>query len=155
MLFYVTTLVALIVLRYFIVRITALARAAGLMSAQRIFLIGTGANVGAFVNRYEPWTLGINIVGCRFLTPVAATAPAEERRAMLDRDLAEAVASVRSLAPDAIFLLLPWSATETIERCAETFLTLPVEIHLGPEQVLYQIRRGQAFDARPGQPACK
>jgi len=30
---------------------------------------------------------------------------------MLDRDFAEAVASVRSLEPDAIFLLLPWSQT--------------------------------------------
>ena len=137
-LFYITTLAALIVLRYVIVRITALARSAGLLSAQRIFLIGTGENVGAFVNRYEPWALGINVVGCRFLTPVAGSAPAEVRNAMLDRDLAEAVASVRSLAPDAVFVLLPWSATETIERCAETFLALPVEIHLGPEQILHK-----------------
>ncbi len=137
-LFYVATLAALIVLRYVIVRVTTLARAAGLLSAQRIFLIGTGAHVGGFVNRYEPWALGINIVGCRFLTPVAATASAEMQRAMLDRDLAEAVASVRSLEPDAIFVLLPWSATETIDRCAETFLSLPVEIHLGPEQILHK-----------------
>jgi Undecaprenyl-phosphate glucose phosphotransferase len=137
-LFYVTTLIALIVERYAIVRITALARAAGLLSALRIFLIGTGANVGAFVNKYEPWTLGINIVGCRFLTPVVATAPAAERRAILESDLAEAVASVRKLEPDAIFVLVPWSATETIDRCAETFCALPVEIHLGPEQVLYK-----------------
>jgi Undecaprenyl-phosphate glucose phosphotransferase len=137
-LFYVTTLVALIVLRYVIVRITALARAAGFLSAQRIFLVGTGAHVGAFINRYEPWTLGINVVGCRFLTPVAASAPEAERRATLDRDLAEAVASVRSLAPDAVYILMPWSATETIECCAETFLALPVEIHLGPEQVLHK-----------------
>ena len=57
---------------------------------------------------------------------------------MLDRDFAEAVASVRSLEPDAIFLLLPWSQTETIERCAETFMTLPVEIHIGPEQILHK-----------------
>ena len=115
LLFYTSTLAALIVQRYIVVRITALARTAGLLSAQRIFLIGIGANVGAFVNRYEPRTLGINIVGCRFLTPVVATAPVEERRVILDRDLAEAVASVRSLAPDAIFFLLPWSATETID----------------------------------------
>jgi hypothetical protein len=142
-LFYVTTLVALIVERYAIVRVTALARAAGLLSALRIFLIGTGANVGAFVNKYEPWTLGINIVGCRFLTPVVATAPVEERRAILDRDLAEAVAGVRRLEPDAIFVLLPWSATETIDRCAETFSSLPVEIHLGPEQVLYKFEEAK------------
>jgi Undecaprenyl-phosphate glucose phosphotransferase len=137
-LFYVVTLAALIVLRFAVVRVSSLARAAGLLSAQRIFLVGTGAQVGAFLNRYEPWTLGINIVGCRFLTPVIATAAAEVRRATLDRDLAEAVASVRSLEPDAVFVLLPWSATATIERCAETFLALPVEIHLGPEQILHK-----------------
>ena len=34
--------------------------------------------------------------------------------------------------------MMPWSATETIEHCAETFLTLPVEIHLGPEQILHR-----------------
>ena len=137
-LFYVATLAGLMVQRFIIVRVTALARAAGLVFAQRIFLIGTGAHVGAFVSRYEPWMLGINIVGCRFLTPVASTAPAEMRRAVLDRDLAEAIASVRSLKPDAIYLMMPWSATETIEHCAETFLTLPVEIHLGPEQILHK-----------------
>jgi Undecaprenyl-phosphate glucose phosphotransferase len=137
-LFYIATLAGLILLRFVIVRVTALARAAGLVSAQRIFLIGTGAQIGAFVNRYEPWLLGVNIVGCRFLTPVAATAAAAARRASLDRDLAEAVAGVRSVAPDALFLLMPWSATETIERCAETFLALPVAIHLGPEQILHK-----------------
>jgi len=137
-LFYLATLVGLIVLRFLIVRLTALARAAGLISAQRIFLIGTGAHVGAFVHRYEPWMLGINIVGCRFITPVSMTASAEVRRAMLDSDLAEATASVRSLEPDAIFLMMPWSATEIIDRCADTFLALPVEIHLGPEQILHK-----------------
>jgi hypothetical protein len=148
-LFYVTTLATLIVERYVIVRVTALARAAGLLSAQRIFLIGTGANVGAFVNRYEPWTLGINIVGCRFLTPVVASAPVAERREILDRDLAEAAASVRKLEPDAIFVLLPWSATETIDRCAETFVSLPVEIHLGPEQVLHKFEEAQLSTLGP------
>jgi Undecaprenyl-phosphate glucose phosphotransferase len=119
------------------------------LSAQRIFLIGTGADVGAFVNRYEPWTLGINIVGCRFLTPVVASAPAEERNAILDRDLAEATASVRKLEPDAIFVLMPWSATETIERCAESFASLPVEIHLGPEQVLHKFEQAHLSTLGP------
>jgi Undecaprenyl-phosphate glucose phosphotransferase len=142
-LFYATTLLALLVERYAIVRISALARAAGLLSAQRIFLIGTGANVGAFVNKYQPRTLGINVVGCRFLTPVVAAAPVAERRAILDRDLAEAVTSVRRLQPDAVFVLLPWSAIETIDRCAETFSALPVETHLGPEQVLYKFEEAR------------
>ena len=137
-LFYVTTLVGLLVLRYVVVRLTALARSAGLISAQRIFLIGTGASVNAFINRYTPWMHGINIVGCRFLTPVAANASSQVRTDAMDRDFAEAVGSVRSLSPDAVFLLMPWSATEAIERCAETFLTLPVEIHIGPEPILYR-----------------
>jgi Undecaprenyl-phosphate glucose phosphotransferase len=137
-LFYLATLVGLLVLRYFIVRVTAVARAAGLISAQRIFLIGTGASVNAFINRYEPWSHGINIIGCRFMTPIAAEAPAETRGATLDRDFAEAVSSVRSLAPDAVFLLLPWSATDAIKRCAETFMTLPVEFHVGPEPILHK-----------------
>jgi Undecaprenyl-phosphate glucose phosphotransferase len=137
-LFYFVALAGLVVLRFLIVRITAMARAAGLISAQRICLIGTGAHIGAFIQHYEPWALGLNVVGCRFLTPVALTAPAETRRDALDRDLAEAVASVRSLEPDAIYLLVPWSATDVIDRCAKTFLTLPVEIHLGPEQILHK-----------------
>ncbi|HWX73456.1 MAG TPA: hypothetical protein VNY79_13230, partial [Xanthobacteraceae bacterium] len=48
-LFYIATFAGLIVLRFAIVRLTALARSAGLVSAQRIFVIGTGAHVGAFV----------------------------------------------------------------------------------------------------------
>jgi Bacterial sugar transferase len=56
---------------------------------------------------------------------------------------------VRSLAPDAIFFLLPWSATETIDRCAETFLTLPVEIHLGREQVLYKFEEAKLSTLGP------
>jgi len=148
-LFYATTLAVLIVERFLVVRITAHARAAGLISAQRIFLIGTGAHVGTFINYYEPWTLGINIVGCRFITPVAAGASNAERRAALDQDLAEAIAGVRSVEPDAIYLLLPWSATATIERCADAFMTLPVEIHLGPEQILHRFEDAELSKLGP------
>jgi Undecaprenyl-phosphate glucose phosphotransferase len=148
-LFYATTLAVLIVERFLVVRITAHARAAGLISAQRIFLIGTGAHVGAFINYYEPWTLGINIVGCRFITPVAAAASNAERRAALDQDLTEAITSVRSVEPDAIYLLLPWSATATIERCADAFMRLPVEIHLGPEQILHKFEDAELSKLGP------
>jgi Undecaprenyl-phosphate glucose phosphotransferase len=135
-LFYVAALTALIIERLVIVRVTKRARYAGLISAKRIFLIGTGTQVNDFVDTYEPWKLGITIVGCRFLSPVASNATAEARSASLDRDLAAAIASVRQLEPDAIFLLLPWSATDAITRCIDAFLALPVAIHLGPEQIL-------------------
>ncbi len=149
LLFYAVALAALIVERFLIVRITAHARSAGLVSAQRIFLIGTGAHVGAFLNYYQPWTLGINVTGCRFLTPVAANAPETQRNAALDRDLAAAIASVRSVEPDAIYLLLPWSAADTIARCAEAFLALPVEIHLGPEQILHKFEDAELSKLGP------
>jgi Undecaprenyl-phosphate glucose phosphotransferase len=68
---------------------------------------------------------------------------------MLDRDLAEAVASARCLEPDAIFLLVPWSATETIERCAEAFLALPVAIHLGAEQILHKFEEAELSKLGP------
>jgi Undecaprenyl-phosphate glucose phosphotransferase len=135
-LFYSAALIALIVERFLIVRLTERARHAGLISTRRIFLIGTGAQVNDFVDTYEPWTLGISIVGCRFLTPAAAGTTSEARNAALDRDLMAAIASVRQLEPDAIFLLLPWSATGAIKRCVDAFLALPVAIHLGPEQIL-------------------
>src|SRR6185312_7073760 len=86
-LFYVATLPMLLALRLLLVRITALATAAGLIAAQRVFLIGTGAHVGTFIHRYEPWSIGVNIVGCRFLTPLAIDASADARRDALNHDL--------------------------------------------------------------------
>jgi Undecaprenyl-phosphate glucose phosphotransferase len=76
-------------------------------------------------------------------------ATVEARRSVLDRDLAEATASERGLAPDAIYMLLPWSATEIIDRCAETLLTLPVEIHLGPERILHKFDNVQLAKLGP------
>ena len=54
-----------------------------------------------------------------------------------------------ALEPDAIYLLLPWSATEIIDRCAETFLSLPVEIHLGPEQILHKFEEVELAKVGP------
>ena len=82
-------------------------------------------------------------MGCRFLTPLPPDAPAATRRQTLDRDLAEAVEGARYLEPDAVLLLLPWSDTRLINRCAEMFLALPAEIHLGPEQILHRFENAQ------------
>jgi Undecaprenyl-phosphate glucose phosphotransferase len=142
-LYYVSTLATLFLLRYLLVQIALNASRSGLMAAQRTFLVGTGQQIGAFVERYEAWQIGISIVGCRFLTPLPADAPAATRRQTLDRDLAEAVEGARYLEPDAVLLLLPWSDTPLINRCAEMFLALPAEIHLGPEQILHRFESAQ------------
>jgi Undecaprenyl-phosphate glucose phosphotransferase len=148
-LFYGSTICVLLAIRYALVQVTALASRSGLLSAQRIFLIGTGREIDAFIGRYRPWTLGANVVGCQFLTPIPASAPAEIRRAALARDLDKAVHGARSVEPDAIFVVVPWSATETIDRCAETFMALPAEIHLAPERVLDRFENVQLSKLGP------
>jgi Undecaprenyl-phosphate glucose phosphotransferase len=148
-LFYGTTICMLLTLRYCFVQATVLGSEAGLIFAQRIFLVGTGKHIEEFIARYRPWTLGVNVVGCQFLAPVEPDAPAELRDRALAQDLEEALASARSVEPDAIFLLMPWSATETINRCAATFLTLPAEIHLGTEQVLDRFENVQLSKLGP------
>jgi len=58
------------------------------------------------------------------------------QRQWLAKDLGHAMASARLLEPDAIFLVMPWSATELINTSAEALLKLPAEIHLGAEHIL-------------------
>ena len=68
LLFYSLTICTLLALRYLYVRMTILGSQAGLISAQRIYLVGAGRHIEDFVTRYEPRTFGINVVGCHFLT---------------------------------------------------------------------------------------
>jgi len=141
--YYGTTICLLLAFRYMIVQATLFSSRIGVISAQRIFLFGTGKHIGDFVTRYKPHTLGVNVVGCRFLTPLPARASAQARRKALARDLKAAAASARMLAPDAIFLMMPWSDTETIDHCVETLLRLPTEIHLGVEPILDRFEHPQ------------
>jgi Undecaprenyl-phosphate glucose phosphotransferase len=136
LLYYVATLGVLLLMRYLAVQATVLGSRLGLVSAQRIFLFGTGKHVDDFITRHDPRAFGVNIIGCHFLTPVEPSAPASARSEALARDLDAAIASARILEPEAIFLVMPWSATESIHQCAEELLKLPTEIHLGAEHIL-------------------
>src|SRR5262245_47384386 len=136
LIYYASTIIALIGLRYLSVWATVLGSRKGLISAQRIFLFGTGKHVEDFISRYQPRSFGVSVVGCHFLTPVDPRAPAHEQRRALTQDLEAAIASARILEPDAIFLVMPWSATDTIEESAAALLRLPAEIHLGAEHIL-------------------
>jgi len=100
--FYLSTIPVLLLLRYFIVRTAAAANSAGLVAARRVFLIGAGNEIGAFIIRYQPRSLGICVAGCRFLTPLRRDVSADERLEALDLDLQEAVNSARVLEPDTI-----------------------------------------------------
>ncbi len=148
-LFYVSTIGVLLALRYLFVRTIVLGSQAGLISAQRIFLVGTGRQIDDFIARYQPWKVGVNVVGCHFLAPTEPGTSAPAWRRAVEKALDEAMQSARSIEPDAIYLLMPWSDTDTINRCAETFLVLPAEIHLGPERILDRFENVQFSKVGP------
>ena len=135
-LFYAGGLPALLLTRYALVRVVVLGSKIGLLTAQRVCLIGSEDDITSFLRRYEPWNFGLHAVAALALTPVSATASPAARRAVLDLDLKRAVDAARERQPDAMFIVVPWSDAETIDRCVEEFLTVPAEIHLGPERIL-------------------
>jgi Undecaprenyl-phosphate glucose phosphotransferase len=149
LLFYSLTICSLLALRYLYVRMTISGSKAGLISAQRIYLVGAGRHIEDFVTRYEPRTFGINVVGCHFLTQLDAQASPAARDQALARDLEQVITGARVLQPEAIVLVMPWHDTDTIERCADTLLKLPAEIHLGPEQILDRFEQVELLKIGP------
>ena len=149
LMFYGLTICVLLAFRYGYVRMTVFGSRTGLISAQRIFLVGAGRHVEDFVTRYRPRKFGINIVGCHFLTPLEAQARLEARGEALARDLEQVIAAARVLQPEAILLVMPWHDTDTIDRCAETLRQLPVELHLGPEHILDRFEQVQLLKIGP------
>ena len=136
LLFYAAGLPAVLVARYALVSTVILGSKVGLVTAQRVFLIGSGEDISAFVQRYQPWNFGLQMVGGAPLTRPDPHASPEERQQAIAADLKNAVDSARSLRPDAVYIVAPWSETGTIDLCVDEFLNMPVEIHLGPERIL-------------------
>ncbi len=135
-LFYVTTLPSILLVRYAMVRTVIFGSRIGLIAALRIFLIGHDEDIKEFLRRYQPWDLGLQTVGTSRLTSLLPDATAAERRRALETDLKRAIETARALSPESVFVIAPWSDIATIDRCVEELLTVPVEIHLGPERIL-------------------
>ena len=138
LLFYVVGLVALAATRSALVWRVKADASVGRIAALRAVLVGDEAELEAFMERYKPWTFGIDVVASAVLRSDVT----------LKEDLALAAASARVLRPDDIFILLPWARTETIDACVEAFMQVPASIHLGPQRVLD--RFAQARVARIG-----
>lgn len=143
LLFYISGLLVLLLLRYGAVEMVRRASIAGLISTKRVFLLGAAREIEQFVAHYDPAKLGVNIVGCRFFSAATQLGPHEERQAALARDLRAALRSARQLEPDAIFILAPWADTAAVDGCVEAMLSLPAEIHLGPDHALYKYHHVQ------------
>jgi Undecaprenyl-phosphate glucose phosphotransferase len=136
LLFYVLGLPAIVLTRYALVSTVILGSKVGLVTAQRVFLIGSGEDISGFVRRYQPWNYGLHTVGAAPLTRLEPSATREERSHALAADLRQAIDTARMLRPDAVYIVTPWSETATIDSCVDEFLNTPVEIHLGPERIL-------------------
>jgi Undecaprenyl-phosphate glucose phosphotransferase len=149
LLFYGLTICALLALRYAYVRMTVFGSRTGLISAQRIFLVGAGRRIEDFVARYRPRTFGIDVVGYHFLTPIEAEASPQVREEALARDLAQVIAGARVLQPEAILLVMPWHDTDMIDRCADALRQLPAEVHLGPEHILDRFEQVEVLKIGP------
>lgn len=135
--FYAGGAVALIGMHAALVTLTRWSNRTGLLATRRLFLVGLEPEVRDFVRRYRPWTMGIDIVGVRYLSaPVVADA--KEFAAIMRPDLDAAVASARVLEPDSVVIVAPWSRQDVIARCIEAFMTVPASVHLGPERILDQ-----------------
>ena len=133
LLFYSGGLFTIIVV--YVLRVQALNAAGrlGLISTQRLFLVGREAHVRDFIQRFKLLTQGFRIAGVAYLSaPAAGT---EAPRSLIE-DLDVAVARARTLSPDSIFVIAPWSDQTTIDRCVDAFMALPCSISLAPERIL-------------------
>lgn len=124
--FYFLGLGGLIATRAGIVRIVRASASAGGIPLKRVFLVGYEPDVEGFAMRYQPWESGMQVVAAAVL----------RGRETLEEDLALAAASARILRPDDVFILAPWSESDTIDACVDVFMSVPASIHLGPERVL-------------------
>jgi Undecaprenyl-phosphate glucose phosphotransferase len=149
LLFYFSGLPLLLCLRYAAVQIVRWSTGTGLIATKRVFLLGTAAEIEQFLARYKPWTLGVEIAGCKFFSEATEVGPREFRKDALQRDLRAAIQSARRIEPDAVFILAHGFDMEAIDRCIEAMLSLPAEIHLGPDYALYKYSNAQLARVGP------
>jgi polysaccharide biosynthesis protein PslA len=148
-LFYGAGILLLLLIRYLSVAAVTHGTRSGLISTKRVFLLGTATAIEAFIGRYDPASLGVRIVGCRFLATGAKHLRPEARQAALDRDLRAAVLGARDAQPDAVFIITPWAEADAVDQTVEAMLSLPAEIHLGPEDVLHRFHNAQLAKLGP------
>jgi Undecaprenyl-phosphate glucose phosphotransferase len=122
-------LVAVILERRLVAYVVCVASNRSRIAARRVLLIGSEEAIDAFARQHQPWTLGFQIVG-------SCAIGDRDLRHELDR----AAELGRTLEPDDVFILLPWSDTATIEQIIDKMITLPAAIHLGPERILDRFR---------------
>ena len=105
-------------------------------SARRIHLIGYEEDVASFYATHDTAALGLRVIGVSTLRNAPEGGDQEARRTQLAEDLDLSVSVVRFLRPDDVFVLVPWAEVEDLEACVDTFLRVPVALHLRPGRVM-------------------
>ncbi len=132
LIFYLAGFTALFVLRRILARAIREGWHSGLVASRQIMLVGTDARIMEFQNRYNLLNLGLQIKALVTLPPETVKSPGQRLSAELDF----AAARARALNIDDVYILAPWSEKAILGQCIETFMSLPVSIHLGPERIL-------------------
>ncbi len=147
LLFYLAGFTVLILTRAALVRRIGRLAAGGRIVLSRAVLVGTEAELRAFLDRYQPAGVGVEVIASAVLrqaaglaagaaacsASAAASAPGADT---LGDDLALAAAIARVLRPDDVFILCPWHCPEVIEAALDALVNVPAAIHLGPQPVL-------------------
>ncbi len=133
-LFYVFGFLTIVLVRAMLVHLVQVGSKKGTVSVRRAFLVGTQEELKSFGERYQPWNIGLEIIGVATLKgQMDATGAAIDKQ--IESDLERAVVTARTLDIDDVFVLVPWSKNGLINHCVQAFLNLPAAIHLGPERV--------------------
>jgi Undecaprenyl-phosphate glucose phosphotransferase len=139
LLFYVAGFGSIVLARLALKNVAQEIAGRGVSVLRQVFLVGREADVEAFHTRCEDIRSGLRIIGASLLRDDAEDSENGERtrrKDELSEDIRLAVSVARFKRPEDIFIMLPWSDRQTIERCVDAFLTLPASIHLDPERLL-------------------
>ena len=147
-LFYVSALLAIVPIRRALTSATLYASRIGIVSAKKIFIVGAASRISAFLQRYRPAQLGVEVAGCCLL-PLLPGRLSEGSSEILTRELEYALIQAREANPDAILLLAPWTATDAVKQTVEKFGVLPAELHLGPDGMLEEFTNAELLRIGP------
>lgn len=149
LMFFVSGWAALLGTRFILVRFLSRRSSIGADSVRRVVVIGYPEDVEAFQETYKSDEIGCRIVGYSYLRRDPNSNEHANRATELDEDIALSISTVRLLRPDDVFILMPWSDVEGLDRCVKAFMNVPVSLHLRPELVM--ARFGDMSVGRVGQ----
>lgn len=132
-LFYFGGFGAVVLQRAAIVELVKRGDKAGFFNTRRALVVGCRDAVDDFLKRYDLSANGLCVVG----TIALSEERADGGRDMIpDERLQRAVAEARFLEPDDIYIAVPWSRADLIDRYVNVFMTIPATLHLAPERIL-------------------